>query len=311
MPTNFAQADSITIRRLYTLEECALFQEVQRRVWGGEAEIDIVPVHVLVTQAKNGGLLLGAFAENGPEATGGMVGLTFGWPALAEVNGGKILKFCSHMAGVLPTWQGCGIGLRLKVAQREILLADGLMDYMTWTYDPLQRVNAVFNIHRLGATCVTYMRNVYGEMQDHLNAGMPSDRFQVDWRLRSRRVEAALSPQRQRFEWQTLPLEVLSTRPVTFGSSICAPISTFLSLDGRPLAVPLPESVAALRNIPGLLMEWRLFLREAMEQGFGAGYKVVDCVQLPEGGWHYLLVPQQNTIGGDWLDEGQDYRGIK
>jgi predicted GNAT superfamily acetyltransferase len=276
---------------LQGIEDCRHFQEVQRRVWGGETETDIVPIHVLVTQAKNGGMLLGAFAADGPEATGGMVGLAFGWPAFASVAGEPRLKFCSHMIGVLPHWQGQGVGLRLKLAQRESLLAAGLMDWMTWTYDPLQRVNAVFNIHRLGATCVTYMRDVYGQMADNLNAGMPSDRFQVDWYLASERVNYALSPQRQKASWQEIELEILPTRPVTMGSRVREPVEITLRLQGDPLAVPLPDSVASLRIEKGLLMAWRLFLRHTMEQSLAAGYKVVDCVDLPGRGWHYILTP--------------------
>ena len=84
------------------------------------------------------------------------------------------------MAGVLPAWQGQGLGLALKLAQRQAILEQGLTDWVTWTYDPLQRTNAVFNIHRLGAVCNTYKANWYGEMRDGLNAGTPSDRCQVD-----------------------------------------------------------------------------------------------------------------------------------
>lgn len=299
-----ARADHIAVRQLRTIDECKYFQEVQRRVWVGEDEVDIVPIHVLITQAKNGGMLLGAFTDDGPEFTGGMVGLTFGWPAFTGEGGSKQLKFCSHMAGVLPDWHGKGVGLRLKLAQREILLADGQMDLMTWTYDPLQRVNAVFNIHRLGATCVTYMHNVYGEMQDQLNAGMPSDRFQVDWRMRSRRVAHALSPQRAHHDWLHAPMKILPTRPLTEGSSLRAPVRSGLILDERPLAVPIPDSVAALRSEPGLLLDWRLFLREAMDESFAAGFKVVDCAPLPaQGGWHYILVPRENKLDDAWLDD--------
>jgi predicted GNAT superfamily acetyltransferase len=302
--TNPNPATSISVRQLRTIDECKYFQEVQRRVWVGEDEVDIVPIHVLITQAKNGGMLLGAFTDDGPEFTGGMVGLTFGWPAFTGEGGSKQIKFCSHMAGVLPDWHGKGVGLRLKLAQREILLADEQMDLMTWTYDPLQRVNAVFNIHRLGATCVTYMHNVYGEMTDDLNAGMPSDRFQVDWRMRSRRVAHALSPQRAHHDWLHAPMKILPTRPLTEGSSLRAPVRSGLILDERPLAVPIPDSVAALRSEPGLLLDWRLFLREAMDESFAAGFKVVDCAPLPaQGGWHYILVPRENELDDAWLDD--------
>lgn len=281
----------ITIRPLTSVEDCYHFQETQHRVWVGEGDREIVPIHVLITQSKNGGMLLGAFADDGPEATGGMVGIAFGWPGFARVEGSHRLKFCSHMLGVLPTWHGRGVGLRLKLAQRDSLLAEGLTDWMTWTYDPLQRVNAVFNIHRLGATCTTYIRNLYGEMQDHLNAGMPSDRFQVDWFLCSPRVESALSAQPPQVDWMTVPLQILPSRRLSVGSHLYAPVDSRLTLDGRALAVPLPNSVASLRVENSLLMDWRLFLRHTIEDALGAGYTVVDCVELSQRGWHYILTP--------------------
>ncbi|MCB0113764.1 MAG: hypothetical protein KDD84_06730 [Caldilineaceae bacterium] len=281
----------ITIRKLITVEECQHFQELQHRVWVGEPDTEIVPIHVLITQAQNGGMLLGAFAADGPESHGGMVGIAFGWPGFGQVDGAPALKFCSHMVGVLPPWHGRGVGLKLKLAQRRILLEEGQTDWVTWTYDPLQRVNAAFNLHRLGAVCSTYKRNQYGEMQDHLNAGMPSDRFQVDWYLRSRRVENAVSAQPTHQDWTTGPLAVLPVHPVS--NHVIAPVQAEIEFDGRPIAVPIPDSVASVRVESGLLLEWRHYLREAAESCFAAGYQVVDCVHLPDRGWRYIFVPKE------------------
>ncbi len=283
----------ITYRALTTLEDCRHFQEVQARIWGRVPD-EIVPLHVLVTQAKNGGFLWGAFAQEGPEETGGMVGIALGWPAFGTLpSGERRLKLCSHIVGVLPAWQGHGIGLALKRIQREEMLAQGWTDWITWTYDPLQRVNGRFNIHRLGATCRTYLRNVYGEMTDRLNRGLPSDRCQVDWHLASPRVAYALAdPAPGDVDWRGLALEMLSTRSLPGRPELREPLGGTPTLDGRPLAVPLPESVEALRaHSLSLLLEWRFALRAALEAAFQAGYVLVDCVCL-EGEWRYILVPE-------------------
>jgi len=282
---------SITIRLLTTLDDFYHFQELQRRIWAAAGD-DVVPTHVLVTQAKNGGLLLGAFAAEGAETTGGMVGMAFGWPGFDTHTQPPQLKFCSHIVGVLPEWHGRGIGLQLKLAQREHLLAQGLMDWMTWTYDPLQRVNAVFNIHRLGATCTTYHRNVYGPMDDILNRGLPTDRCQVVWRLNSERVSFALSPRRTAPVWSDLDLEIGETRPMGMGKPVRVPVAAQPRLDGRPLAVPIPDNLSSLRSAGGsLLVDWRLYQRELIESAFAAGYIMVDCVALFDLGVHYILIP--------------------
>jgi predicted GNAT superfamily acetyltransferase len=281
----------ISIRPIVDLEGCRYLQEVHRRIWAS-ADDDIVPLHVLITMAKNGGLLLGAYAPDGPPEIGGMVGFVFGWLGAAPGrDGAPRLKHCSHIAGVLPAWQGRGVGVRLKLAQRQSILEQGVTDWATWTYDPLYRVNGALNIHRLGAICTTYLRNVYGEMPDALNAGVPTDRCQVDWYLRGPRVLHALSERRSDPPWDLAAVQVLPTSQTT--GDLPAPGAYLLRLDGTPVALPLPDDVGAIRRRDGaLLLEWRLFLRDVLERAFAAGYALVDCVRLP-GGWHYVLVSQK------------------
>jgi predicted GNAT superfamily acetyltransferase len=284
--------DSITIRPLKDVEACRHLQEIERQVWGGD-ELEMMPTHVLVTLSKNGGLVLGAYAADGPASTGGLVGVALGWlgtgidPATPDAP--PKLKFCSHMAGVLPAWQGKHVGLRLKLAQRDHVLAQGLTEWMTWTYDPLYRANGVFNIHRLGATSTTYMRNIYGVMSDELNRGVPSDRCQVDWRLNSPHVLRKLEAQPTHATWEPEILAILPSQLNDAG--FATPGTPRLPNDGRPLAVPIPNDIAAIRRVDSeLSMAWRLYLRAILEEAFDAGYTMVDCVHLPEHGWHYILV---------------------
>ncbi|HEY43468.1 MAG TPA: GNAT family N-acetyltransferase, partial [Anaerolineae bacterium] len=49
----------ITIRALTSLEEMERVEELQRIIWPG-SEVDIVPVHLIKTIARNGGIVLGA-----------------------------------------------------------------------------------------------------------------------------------------------------------------------------------------------------------------------------------------------------------
>lgn len=285
---------NITFRPVQDIEGCFHFQELQRQVWHSEA-IDVVPNHVTMTLIKNGGVLLGAYDPAGPAETGGMVGAALWWLGLgtdpATPGAPPRLKICSHMVGVLPAWQGKGVGLRLKLAQREAVLRQGLTDWITWTYDPLYRVNGVFNIHRLGATCRTYLRNVYGELRDALNAGVPSDRCQVDWRLNSPYVLREVTTPRQRQPW---PADALAVLPVAQGEhGLPHPVDAPLPLDGRPLAVPIPEDIGLIRRTDGeLSMAWRLYLRQVLEAAFAAGYVMVDCLHLESHGWRYILIHQ-------------------
>lgn len=292
MPVVPMPHDTISIRPVTDVTGTTQFQELERLVWNTD-DVDVVPNHVLVTLIKNGGLLLAAYAPDGPEHTGGMIGAAFGWLGIgvdpADPAGKPRLKFASHMAGVLPAWQGKHIGLRLKLAQREAVLAQGLTDWMTWTFDPLFRPNAVFNIHRLGATCRTYLRNVYGELNDDLNRGVPSDRFQVDWRLSSPHVLHDLAQPTPQRAWDPDILALLPAPRNAAGYQ--TPPAALLPEDGRPLAVPIPDDISTMRRADrDLSLAWRMAMRAVMEAAFGAGYTVVDCIHLPAHGWHYILV---------------------
>ena len=196
--------------------------------------------------------------------------------------------------GVLPAWRGRGVGLRLKLSQREALLRQGWADWVTWTFDPLQRVNGRLNINRLGAVSTTYTRNVYGEMTDSLNAGVPTDRFQVDWYLNSRRVRRAVGGAAPP-AWRAADLQRVRTGARGGGR---APLGPPPSADGRPYALPLPESVDALREAGGaLLYDWRIFVRQAAEGCLAAGYALVDCIMI-EDEWHYIFALQEQFGAG-------------
>jgi len=197
------------------------------------------------------------------------------------------------MAGVIPARQGKHVGLRLKFAQRDFVLAQGIAEWMTWTYDPLFRTNGVFNIHRLGATSATYMRNIYGVMTDELNRGVPSDRCQVDWRLTSAHVTGKLQAERSsqppHATWEADYLEILPSQVNSAGFEI--PGEATFAGDGRPLAIPIPSDITAIRRSdPELSLAWRFYLRTVLEEAFGAGYTMVDCLHLAGHGWRYILV---------------------
>ena len=64
---------------------------------------------------------------------------------------------------------------------------------MHWTFDPLVRRNAYFNLHKLGARAVDqYLPDFYGRMTDGINAGdTTSDRLYIQWDVASPEAIAA------------------------------------------------------------------------------------------------------------------------
>ncbi len=86
----------------------------------------------------------------------------------------------SHITGVLPGVRRTGLGRAMKLHQRS-WAADHDLAWVTWTFDPLVRRNAWFNIHVLGAEVHEYLVDFYGPIDDAINAGGESDRLLVAW----------------------------------------------------------------------------------------------------------------------------------
>ena len=148
---------SPTLRILETPQEMAAVENLQKSIWPG-SEVDIVPAHLLLAAAHNGGLIIGAFSHNAELGDNGeeMLGFVFGFPGLYRTPDGPRPKHCSHMMGVDPGVRDQGIGFRLKRAQWQMVRNQGL-DLVTWTYDTLMSRNAHLNIAKLGAVCSTYI----------------------------------------------------------------------------------------------------------------------------------------------------------
>jgi predicted GNAT superfamily acetyltransferase len=180
------------IKIIDDIEDMQQVEQLQRLVWN-ESETDIIPAHLINSAVHNGGLLIGAYVEQD------LVGFVFGFPGLYPTPDGPRLKHYSSMLGVRADFSGQGLGFTLKRAQWQMVRHQGI-DRITWTFDPMLSRNAWLNITRLGAVCNTYRQNFYGKMEDNLNRGLPSDRFDVDWWVNSHRVIYVLVDRRKHLD---------------------------------------------------------------------------------------------------------------
>ena len=255
---------SVEIRPLATLEELRECEELQKRIWGFQ-EIGVVPHHLLLTSRESGGVLLGAFERNR------MIGFVFGFPGL---DLGRP-KHCSLMCGVLSDRRFRGVGHKLKLAQREAVLTQGL-DLITWTFDPLQSANAYFNFAKLGVSARSYERNLYGDMRDGLNRGLPTDRFTVEWWIRSPRVAARVEEGRR----PSYPHEIERTPVVNRTERQGGiPVNTAIELDvdAERVLVEIPRDIQTLKdqNLE-LARRWRLETRRIFEHYLAQGYRASE-----------------------------------
>ena len=172
--TPSAAAHEIEIRHCESLAEYETCVKLEKHIWG---EHIAVPSAIFVVAHQTGGQIFGAFDGDR------MVGMTL---ALAGTRGGKPFLH-SHMTAVLPEYQNCGVGRRLKFFQRQDALKRDIR-LIEWTFDPLEPKNAHFNFVRLGAIARRYIPNCYGVTASPLHAGLPTDRLVAEWWLDSDRV---------------------------------------------------------------------------------------------------------------------------
>jgi len=283
------------IKLLESPEDMTAVEELQRAVWPG-SETDVVPAHIFIAAVHNGGMVIGAFVEEQ------LIGFVFGFPGLESTPDGPRPKHCSHMMGIHPDHRDSGVGFALKRAQWQMVRHQGL-DHITWTYDPLLSRNAYLNIAKLGAVCSTYRRSEYGDMRDGLNAGLPSDRFQVDWWINTRRVELRLSKRPRRplklDDFSKAALHPLyaphASASQQAGGWICPP-ERFSRLEGHLLLAEIPSDFGALKDADfSLARDWRFFSREIFESAFAAGYIVTDFV-FDNGRSFYVLSHGESTL---------------
>src|SRR6266516_301995 len=223
-PHASASPPPVDIRLVSTHDEFAACEAMSRDIWGA-AERNVVPRELLLTIQHNGGLVHGAFLS-----TGRLVGFCFAF--LCRRDGQ--LRLCSHQLGV---------------------------ELVTWTFDPLEARNAYINLHRLGCIARVYDRDHYGVMEDELNRGLPSDRFEAEWWLRRTRPLAAGDP-------------VVMLRVGADG----APVREHLDVSrGTTVLIGVPPDFQAVKRASlELALRWRMESRVAFEAALTAGLMAVD-----------------------------------
>ena len=231
MPTKLWQCDSLTntlmkpeysIRVLHHLNEMQQLQVCTDLVWGPGTG-NMVSADFLMALSHAGGYVSGAFTSTDSGEI--MVACSFGM--LAQHRGDWCLH--SHITGVSPTLQNSGLGTAMKNHQKQWALDAGLTA-ITWTFDPLVRRNAWFNIERLGANAVEFHINFYGPLNDEINGDDETDRLLARWNIDSPRARTT---------------------------------------DSDAIFIETPEDIVQLRRTdPDAARAWRLKIRHELSKAF-------------------------------------------
>ncbi|WP_169949371.1 GNAT family N-acetyltransferase [Microbispora sp. H11081] len=239
--------------RIAELRTIADFGRVVRLfdgIWRPEPWNPPVTAELMRALTHAGGYVAGAF--DGAELVG--AGVAF----LAAPAG---LALHSHVTGAVRP----GAGFALKLHQRAWALERGLTR-ITWTFDPLMRRNAHFNLAKLAALPEEYLPDFYGPMGDAVNAGDESDRVLAVWRTDDPRVARACDglPYRPAgADGAVAALAERDGRPVALDAALDPALDAYA--DAPAVLVAVPADVESLRRAaPETAREWRHAVREVL-----------------------------------------------
>jgi predicted GNAT superfamily acetyltransferase len=274
-----AEAAGVVVRELDALAELDAMITLFDEVWVPEDGNSSIRLDTLRAMTKAGNYASGAYDLVSGKLLGACVGF-FGPPAHAELH--------SHIAGVRAAGLGRSVGFALKLHQRAWSLHRGVR-LIAWTYDPLIRRNSYFNLVKLGARPVEYLRNFYGTMDDVINGGTETDRVLVRWDLASdlaveacagRGQAASFTAERNRGAVVALSAVDGGSPLVLAGLALDGPVLDGRldrhGLDGaRTLLVGVPADIEAMRlSAPAQASAWRTALRDVLSPLLAGGARV-------------------------------------
>jgi predicted GNAT superfamily acetyltransferase len=274
------------LRTLTTIEEFRQVLALERRVWGYTTAEDLVPAMMLLVSSRIGGLVIGAFDA------ARLVGFAYSMPAVRD---GKPYQW-SHTLAVDADYREGGLGWRLKLEQRRLVMAAGL-DLIAWTFDPLQAANAHLNFAKLGTVAREYHEDEYPGSSSTLHAGTATDRLVAEWWLRSERVVDRLDPAapeaaRDAGEGRRVRVAATPVNRVREGNAWIEPDGHDLAPDAARVGVVVPTGFTEMQQRDlSLARDWRSATREIFEALLARGYVVEDFVlDRPARRGTYLLI---------------------
>jgi len=244
----------VEIEVAHSATDSALIADLFDKVWDVKS---MVSPEIMTASLHNGGYGCVIYIRVNEQRVVAGAAFALVGKALPGMNGPNLH---SHAAGVLPEFAGKGIGEMIKRHQWHWAKENGF-ETITWTFDPLVRRNAHFNLVKLGARVIGYHQNFYGELDDGINAGEQSDRVLVRWD-----VAGVVAPQ---------------------GNSC---------IDPKPnsILIETPADIEQLRKTDRVQSDqWRASQRAAFESAQLAGLHVVGLTN----NFSYVLNEQVGTEG--------------
>lgn len=130
-------------------------------------------------------------------------------------------------------------------------------------------------------------------MNDNLNQGLPSDRFEVHWYVKSPHVVEKHVPNIQ----SILPLNTLAFNEN--GQPVCI-TEQENELTGQAYSITVPKDFQGLKAVSeDLALDWRLKTRRLFQKLFHAGYAAVQLEKHDTNGKYIFIKKDTLELGGE------------
>jgi predicted GNAT superfamily acetyltransferase len=261
------------------LREC---EEVFRETLGpqlGFEDVDVVPGWMMLTVVLNGGLALGAFIDDE------LAGFSYAFPGY---DGRDVYLYSSGLV-VRSRHESRGIGRALKLAQRDLALAQGYRR-IRWTTGSLASRPLYLYLAHLGAIVV----GISPELFAPFRPSSVADEVHIEWQLDPGPFEAhahASSSARR----EQPPRIVTTTRPVGPGLRTIMDVRAEPPVDDR-YGLELPWDLGLLeRQEPEAARQWRLAVRHILTELLSREYQGVDVILDRAQKRSYLVLARERS----------------
>jgi predicted GNAT superfamily acetyltransferase len=242
------------VRSLVEMDELVRVADLFAGIWGyPRGQLPVTP-EMLRALTHAGNYVAGAWVD------GALVGASAGFLGRRD----DVTVLHSHISGVVPAHQGSQVGYELKQHQRAWAI-EREISTIEWTFDPLIRRNAYFNLAKLRAVIVAYEPDFYGAMRDEMNAGEETDRVVARWNVHSPSAS---------------PADVSDAQVILSADTDRRPIMS--PSDGPLLRAWIPEDYLRDR---AQLKGWRQAVRSTLGAAISHGYVATD---MTRDGWYTL-----------------------
>ncbi len=257
----------VTIAPFRNLADYRTCEDIQREVWHSQ-DIDVIPASMLLAADRAGGIVLGAYSN-----LGDLVGFVFGIMG----SKGRATILYSHMLAVRAAYRNFDVGFKLKESQRKEALKRKI-SLITSSFDPMQPLNAYFELAKLGARADAYEKDFCGETTSLLERGLPTDRILTSWDIHSSAVGRRLEtgPKRRDLRKELKQHQVIN-KLVEAAPGLANSSPVKLNCSANQLLFEVPYNLPEIKNRDlGIALEWQGKMRQVFRNYFKKNYIATD-----------------------------------